>query len=92
MGRPKGSKNKKSAKNTTKKLVDKNALYINDLPKVMKEVKELLVEREMNPGGHQDGNVGPVLLEGEPHILIENDYVSYDEARVILQTRKVVEE
>jgi len=69
-----------------------NYLFIENLPDVMIKVKELIAEKNYNPGAVQEGEAGTVFVDGEPKVIIGNDYVPHKEAQLILQTRKVVRE
>lgn len=86
MARPKGSVNKPKGE------VNENYLFIDNLPEVMAKVKELIAEKEYNPGCVQEDEAGTVFIEGEPKIIIDNNYLPIEEAQLILQTRKVVKE
>lgn len=97
MGRPKGSSNK--VKETSVDVVpenlpslDENVIYIDDLKTVKMVVEAENAERKLNPSVVQDGEAGINFINGEPHMVIDNQYVPHDEAQIILQTRKVVRE
>jgi len=77
---------------TGKPPVDENAIYIENFPEVKKRVLELLEEKKLNPGAVQEEDAGIVILESGSMIVIDNNYVPEAEARIILQTRKVVKE
>lgn len=72
--------------------VDKNAIIIEDLPIIKMIVEAELAEKKLNPSHLAEGEIGINFIKGEPHIVIDNQYVPYDEAQIILQTRKVVRE
>lgn len=98
MGRPKGSINKVAVKEvevtepTDLPSLDENALFIDDLPTVRMTVEAEIAEKKLNPSVVQEGEAGMNFINGEPHMVIDNQYVKYDEAQIILQTRKVVRE
>jgi hypothetical protein len=95
MARPKGSKNKEVGnppQGSGRPPIDENYLFIDNLPEVMTKVKELIAEKEYNPGVVQEDEAGVVFIEGEPKIIIDNNYLPFKEATMILQTRKVVRE
>lgn len=69
-----------------------NCLFIDNLPMVMEKVKELILEKKLNPGVVQDEEAGVVFVEGEPNMVIDNTYLPFKEAQLIIQTRKVVRE
>jgi len=89
MARPKGSKN--SAKDSGE-LPNENYIFIENLPVVMAQVKELIEERKLNPSVVQEEDAGIVFINGEPNIVIDNAYVPAKEAQIVLQTRRVVRE
>lgn len=68
------------------------SLHIDNLEEVMNRVKEIEEEKRLNPDVVEEGEAGSVIVEGEPKMIIDNEYVPYKEAQVILQTRKVVKE
>lgn len=103
MPRPKGSKNKLVEVKAFSEdqpvgnivdlpPVDENAIYIEDLPMVKMVVEAELAEKKLNPSVVQEGETGMNFINGEPHMVIDNQYVPYAEAEIILQTRKVVRE
>lgn len=69
-----------------------NYLFIENLPEVMLKVKELVEEKKFNPGVVQDEDAGVVFINGEPNMVIDNEYVPFKKAQLIVQTRKVVRE
>ena len=85
MARPKGSKNNVIEKN-------ENFLFIDNLPSVMVKVKELIVEKKINPGSVQEDEAGVVFISGEPCMIIDNSYLPVKQAQLVFQTRKVVRE
>jgi hypothetical protein len=89
MARPKGSTNKPKEEVQS---VSSNNLYIENLPEVMTKVKELIAEKEYNPDVVQEDEAGVAYIEGEPKMIIDNNYLPIKEATLILQTRKVVRE
>lgn len=102
MSRPKGSKNV-TAKETIaeeigevpvggRPIVDENAIVIENLPEIKMAVEADMIEKKMNPSVVQEGEAGINFINGAPHMVIDNQYVPYEEARIILQTRKVVRE
>jgi len=72
--------------------VKADGLFIDNMDAVIKDVKELEEEKKLNPNVVQEGDTGSVMLKGEPHVVIDNEYVPYKEAQVVIQTRKVVSE
>lgn len=86
MARPKGSVNKPKGE------VNENYIFIENLPEVMTKVKELIEEKKLNPSVVQEDEAGVVFIEGEPKIIIDNNYLPFKEAQLILQTRRVVRE
>ena len=101
MPRPKGSKNIATKELLAEEVnstvpdvtnVDENAIIIEDLPTVRLVVEAEIAEKRLNPSVVQDGEAGLNFIEGEPHMVIDNQYVPYAEAEIILQTRKVVKE
>lgn len=93
MARAKGSKNKSIADvNEKKEEVNKNYLFIDNLPTVMIKVKELLADKKLNPGTVQEDESGVVFINGEPCMVIDNSYLPVKQAQLIFQTRKVVRE
>lgn len=70
----------------------RNTLYIPNLHDIMTEVLKLDAEKDFNPSVIQDADAPAVHLNGEPHMIINNEYVKYDTAQVILQTQKVARE
>lgn len=72
--------------------VDKNAIIIEDLPIIKMIVEAELAEKKLNPSHLAEGEIGINFIKGEPHIVIDNQYIPHDEAQIILQTRKVVRE
>jgi hypothetical protein len=95
-GRPKGSKNKtaspKEVEVTNLPSVDENVIYIDDLPMVKLTVEAEIAEKKLNPSAVTEGEAGINFINGEPHLVIDNQYVPHAEAEIILQTRKVVRE
>jgi membrane-associated HD superfamily phosphohydrolase len=71
---------------------ESSVLYIENLPKVMEDVKKELEQQELNPNIIIDGESGVNFINGEPKMIIDNEYYSVDEANIIIQTRKVVRE
>jgi len=69
-----------------------NNFYIENLPDVINRVKEENEEKKLNPSLILDGEMGINFIDGEPHIVIDNEYVPHDKALITLQTRKVVRE
>jgi len=69
-----------------------NFLYIDNLDVVIKRVLELEQEKMLNPDVVHEEDAGNVFIHGEPHMVIDNQYVPYKEAQLVLQTRKVVRE
>lgn len=95
MDSTKGSKNKKEElipECTGKPPVDESVLYIENLEEVIKKVKEENAEKKINPSMLIDGESGINFIEGQPHLVIDNEYVPHEKAQIILQTRKVVRE
>ena len=74
------------------KKVKEEYLYIENLPTILVKVRELMVEKELNPGVVQEDEAGMVFIEGEPKMIIDNQYLPLEEAKIILQTRKIVRE
>ena len=74
------------------KLEKIESLLIDDLDNVMKRVVELEKEKELNPDVIHEEDAGSISIKGEPHMVIDNEYVPYKKAQVILQARKVVRE
>ena len=70
----------------------RNTLYIPNMHQIMTEVLKLDAEKEFNPSIIQDADAPTVHLNGEPHMIINDEYVKYDTAQVILQTQKVARE
>lgn len=75
-----------------KKPVHENCLFVADLPVIRKKVEELMEERKINPSVVQEGDAGVVFMKGEPHMVIDDEYIPHSKAQVIIQTRKVVRE
>lgn len=69
-----------------------NYLFIDNLPEITKKVKELIEEKKLNPGVVQEEDAGVVFIEGEPNMVIDNQYLPVEKAQLILQTRRVVRE
>lgn len=105
MGRPKGSKNIAIKEVLSEEVelpvgngkpdvteIDKNAIIIEDLETVKMIVEAEIAEKKLNPSYLAEGEIGTNFIKGEPHVVIDNQYVPYDEAQIILQTRKVVRE
>lgn len=82
----------KKATTKVKKNLHENCLFIKDLPVIMERVKELMDEKQYNPGVIQEDEAGLVFIDGEPNMVIDGKYVPHKIAEVILQTRKVVRE
>jgi hypothetical protein len=97
MSRPKGVKNKvkevgEPPVGIGKPPVDENYLFIENLPEITEQVKALIAEKKLNPGVVHEEDAGTVFLEGEACMVIDNKYVPVKEAKLVLQTRKVVRE
>ena len=100
MYRPKGSKNKTEETpkkevgtppvGTGKPPVEENAIYIEGLPEKKELVLAMLEEQRLNPGVVHEGDAGIVFIEGQPNIIIDNQYVPHDKAQLVLQERKVI--
>ncbi len=104
-GRPKGSKNKEAMKEVlVEEPVDYVAedvpnapgldevLFIENLPMVKATVEAEIAEKKLNPSHLTEGEMGVNFINGEPHMVIDNQYVPFKEAEIIIQTRKVVRE
>lgn len=104
-GRPKGSKNKVAVKEVIIEeigeppigtgrppLLDDNYIHLENLPEIKKSVEADMIEKKLNPSVVQEGDAGINFIEGKPHMVIDNKYVPQEEAKIILQTRKVVRE
>jgi len=72
--------------------IDENTLYIENLPKVMEDVKKQIEQQELNPNVILDDESGVAFVNGEPKMVIDNEYYPIEEANIIIQTRKVVRE
>lgn len=83
---------KKGIKNSSVKKNDENVIYIENLPELKEKMKMLLEEKKQNPSAVQDGEAGIVFKEGEPFMIIDNDYVPVEEAKIVLQERNVIKQ
>jgi hypothetical protein len=97
MSRPKGTKNKvkevgEMPVGTGKPPVDENCIFIENLPEITEQVKALIAEKKLNPSVVQDDDAGIVHIEGKACMVIDNAYIPFEKARLIIQTRKVVRE
>ncbi len=85
-----------SSEEKLEKIVDdipeKNVIYIENLDEIIKKVTEEIEEKKRNPSVVLEGETGVNFIEGEPHLVIDDKYVPYEKAKIILQTRKVVRE
>lgn len=72
--------------------VDENSLHIDDLKQVRLVVEAEIAEKKLNPSVVLEEETGLTFINGEPHMVIDNQYVPHDEAAIILQTRRVVRE
>ena len=84
---------KKKKKEIKKPEVKNNdGIVIENFEEVVKIVKKEIEEKKLNPSAVLDGESGTNFIEGKPHLVIDDQYVPFDEAQVIIQTRKVVKE
>jgi len=72
--------------------LEKCTIHIENLGEVTEKVKDMMVEKLANPSVVHEGDAGIAFKDGEPHIIIENEYVPVDKAQIILQTQVVVRE
>lgn len=98
MGRPKGSKNVKAETVeeapvvVAEPTINENMIYIENLPLLKAAVEADLLEKKLNPSVVHEGEAGIVWVTGEPMMIIDNQYVPVDEAKLVLQERSVVRE
>jgi len=67
-------------------------MYIEGYAEIKARVEKMEIERELNPSVVHDEDAGEVFLNGEPHMIIDDKYVPIEEAKIIIQKRKVVRE
>lgn len=67
-------------------------VWIENFEEVKERVEKEMEERKLNPSVVQEDDAGTVHIEGKPMVVIDDKYVPYDEAQIVLQTRKVVRE
>lgn len=80
-------------KKTTKKLFSKKDTFtIKDFDEIKKDVLEDQEKRQFNPSVLLDEDTGPVFKDGKPYMIVGNEYIPYDEAKLLFQKRKVVRE
>ena len=71
---------------------ENNFIKINNLQEIIVKVKQEIEDKKLNPSVVLEGEAGVNFIDGQPHLVIDDKYVPYEEARIILQTRKVVRE
>lgn len=72
--------------------LSEDAIVIDNLEEVIKKVEAENEEKRLNPSMVADGEAGVNFIDGEPYMVIDDQYVPFKEAEIILQTRKVVRE
>lgn len=69
-----------------------DVIYIENYDQIAERVKREIEEKKLNPSVVQEDDAGTVHINGEPMVVIDDKYVPFEEAQIVLQTRKVVRE